>query len=78
MNDQLLIAAQKWFAEIEVPTVPQQTCLWVSRSGIVALGLDSIPAKAYAMVLQELRAAQNTKKLYWGGEDTEYMWLKAF
>lgn len=80
MNDQLLIDAEKWLKELGIRTEAKPTNeLHVNRDDIIDLGFQPSPGKtAYENFLEELRAGVNSKRLYWAGQNNQWMFLKAF
>lgn len=80
MNDKLLIDAEKWLAEIGVRTEAKPNNeLFVNRDDIINLGFQPTEGKsAYDNFLSELRDGVNSKRLYWAGQNPEWMCLKAF
>ena len=74
MNDPILIASEKWFAELQVETFARPTCLLVNRQQLENLGT----AKE---ILDELRGVLNSKRVYWGLNgvlDEKWLYLQAF
>ena len=78
MNDPMLQKAKTWFNELDVQTVDAPDCLKVSRDGMVKLGMDDSPEKAYDMILAELRGFLGSKRVYWAGKDDDFVYLGCF
>jgi hypothetical protein len=75
MNN-ILMASEKWLNEMGVETKSHSNCLWVSRTGMVAvIGEDE--EKCYDEILKALREAVSTK-LLWDGKDDNWLYLGSF
>lgn len=69
--------AEKWLNELGIRTMSQPTFLMVSRDDMVSL-LDGVAESQYEEILQQLRKALNSNKLFWGGKDDNWLWLQSF
>jgi plasmid maintenance system antidote protein VapI len=77
MNNQLLVQAEKWLQELGIQTQPQASALGVNRNDLIALVGGSLDTE-YREILEELKSALNTKKLFWGNKDDNWVYLESF
>lgn len=70
MNN-LLVAAEKWFNELEIKTAMFPNCLKVDRKDVENWG-------GKAEVLSSLRVSIGNNKVLWANEDTTHYFMEAF
>lgn len=70
--------AEKWLTELGVKTCARPTCLCVSRDDMMNVTSAFNEDSAYTEILAELKSALNTKKLFWGGKDDDWIYLESF
>lgn len=73
-----LVKAKSWLNELGINTQDNfSETLLVSRNDVVTLcGGDT--KDAHDSLLKELRESFNNNKFFWGGKDTNWLWLQTF
>ena len=78
MNNNLLLQAQKWLAELGVKSEATQTVLKINRQDVYELGMFNVGTDVNtALFITELKDGVN-KKLYLDNSDKEYFYLNSF
>jgi hypothetical protein len=70
--------AEVWLTELGIGTCARPACLCVSRKDIVTATSAVNEEAAFTEILSELRTSLNTKKLFWGGRDVDWIYLESF
>lgn len=78
MNNNLLLQAQKWLAELGIKSEADQSALKINRNDVYELDMFNIGSDVDGPTfIGELKTAVSTK-LYLAGKDDNFIYLESF